>query len=361
MSASKRELLAVALVTIASMGIARADGTNKMTVFSLPLAPKSATNNQAVPAKPSVLSPKIQFDKTVYDFGTTSLVDSLTGTFTFHNAGTGTLRVGNLQTVASVIPNVLKPGEKGELVFKLNIGDAHGILEQYITVPSNDPQSPKVSLSIKVEIRQILDIWPPDIQLGTIRPGTTTNAAVLVRRTDGKKLVISKAEPSNKLLRTRIEPVEGSSGRSANVVIEVESEGTPRLFNENVKLSLEDIPKPVSVITVNGRLLGDVTVEPAMLYWPMTGAPLTNSGALPAREFKVSATRSDHPLVIKNLTTNIKDLNLELVTKAAGKTYVVVARLTQIPKHSVQGAINFETNMPGQPKVAIPVTIAVQK
>jgi hypothetical protein len=82
---------------------------------------------------------------------------------------------------------------------------------------------------------------------------------------------------------------------------------------------------------------------------------------LPAREFKVSATRSDHPLVIKNLTTNIKDLNLELVTKAAGKTYVVVARLTQIPKHSVQGAINFETNMPGQPKVAIPVTIAVQK
>src|SRR2546427_309371 len=30
-------------------------------------------------------TPKIQFDKTVYDFGVTSLVESVTGTFTFQN------------------------------------------------------------------------------------------------------------------------------------------------------------------------------------------------------------------------------------------------------------------------------------
>src|ERR1043166_6995333 len=139
----KRELLAVTLFAMATIGVARADGTNK--------TPEAA--------KPTEPPGKIQFDKTVYDFGSTSFVDSVTGTFTFQNAGTGELKVGKPQpscgcTVASVKPEVLKPGEKGELVFKVNIGGARGTLEKHITVPSNDPQSPKVSLSIKANIVQ---------------------------------------------------------------------------------------------------------------------------------------------------------------------------------------------------------------
>ena len=349
----KRALLAVALVAIATMDAARAESTNHPPAFSQPLAP--ATNN---PAKSPLQPPKIQFDKTVYDFGATSLVDSVTGTFTFRNAGTGRLRVGDLQPVASVVPRVLKPGEKGEVVFNLKVGGEPGTIAKYMTVTSNDPQTPSISLLIKVQLKEVLDISPPSIQLGNIQPGTITSVSVLVRRTDDKKLVISKAEPSSKLLRTRIEPVESSSNRSANVIVEVENEGTPLQFKENVRLFLEGILEPVSVIIVAGHMLGDVTAEPAMLYWPMTGAASTNSEALPAREIKVSASRPNYPLEIKNLTTNIKDLKLELVTKAAGKTYVVVARFTQSPKHSAQGEISFETNLAGQPKVAIPVTIA---
>jgi hypothetical protein len=228
-----------------------------------------------------------------------------------------------------------------------------------IGVPSDDPQSPKISLSIKAEMKQVLEVTPPSIQLGSIRQGTITNVTVLVHRTDGQKLVISKVEPSNKLLRARVEPVEASSNESAKVILEVENEGTPRQFNENVKVSLEGVEQPVTVIAVNGRLLGDLLVEPTMLYWPITDTSATNSEALPGREIKISTTRIDQPLEIKNLTTNMKDLNLELVTKDAGKAYVVVAKFAQMPKQSVQGVISFETNTSSQPKVAVPVTVTV--
>ena len=350
----KRELLAVALVVIAAVGVARADGTSNPTASSQPPVPP--TNN---PAKPPAPSPKIQFDKTVYDFGTTSLVDSLTGTFTFHNAGTGKLKVANLRPVASVMPEVLKPGEKGEVVFKLNIGGDHGTIHKYISVPSNDPQTPALSLLIKVEIKEILDISPRYIQLGNIRQGTITNVVVLIHRTDGKNLVITKAAPSNKLLRARIVPVTSSDNQSAIVIVDVDGEGTPRLFSENVKLSLAGINQPVSMITVSGRLLGEVTLEPATLYWPIADTSSTNSEALPTREIKVSAVTPDRPLEIKNLTTNMKDLNLELVTKDAGKSYVVVAKFAQMPKQSVQGAISFDTNASSQQKVSVPVTVTV--
>ena len=70
-------------------------------------------------------TPKIQFDKTVYDFGVTALVESVTGTFTFQNAGDGVLQLQKPKpscgcTVASVNPETLKPGEKGELVFTID-------------------------------------------------------------------------------------------------------------------------------------------------------------------------------------------------------------------------------------------------
>jgi hypothetical protein len=349
----RREFLATVLWAVATIGSARAEGTN---------VPGTNTPPVAAPAP----APKLQFDKTVYDFGPTALVDSVTGTFTFQNTGEGDLKIQKPQpscgcTVASVKPDLLKPGEKGELVFTVRVAGQRGALEKHITVPSNDPQAGRVSLSIKVEMKQIIEITPQNIQLGNLQQGTTTNVTVLVRRTDGKKLVISKAESSNKLLQVHVEPVESSSNQSANVILEIQNEGVPRQFSENVKVSLEGITQPVGVITLNGRLLGAVVVDPVMLYWPITDTSSTNSEALslPAREIKISAARPDQPVEIKNLATNMKDLNLDLVTKDAGKAYVVVAKFASIPKQSMQGVITFETNAASQQKVTVPVTVTV--
>lgn len=344
----KREFLAAVLLAVATIGSARADGTN---------APAASTNAPA---------PKLQFDKTVYDFGSTSLVESVTGTFTYQNIGAGELKIQKPQpscgcTVASVKPDTLKPGEKGELVFTVRVAGQRGKLEKHITVPSNDPQAGKVNLAIKIEMKQVLEVTPQNVNLGSIRQGTTTNVTVMIHRTDGKSISISKTEPSSKFLQAHVEPVDGSSNESAKVNIEVEAEGTPRPFNENLKVFLDGVTQPVSVITVNGRLLGDVTVDPAMLYFPVTDTSSTNSDALPTRRVTISSTRPDVTLNVKNLSTNLKDLSLELVTVDTGKTYVVVAKFSEMPKQSAQGTISLETNTSTQPKVTIPVTVTVLK
>jgi hypothetical protein len=263
-----------------------------------------------------------------------------------------------------VKPEVLKPGEKGELVFKVNIGGARGTLEKHITVPSNDPQSPKVSLSVKANIVQIVEASPAQIAIGQIRQGMITNVSATLHRTDGKKLAIDKTEPSSKLLRAKIEPIEGSNDQSAKLAIEVEGEGVPRRFNENVKVYVDGIAQPATTISISGQLLGDVVVDHESLYWPITNASQaseTNAAALPSRKITVSSTRPGQPLEIKNLATSLKDLSLEQVTVEAGKTYSVVAKFAEAPKASEQGTISFDTNSSLQPKITIPVTITVLK
>src|SRR3954468_17321379 len=89
--------------------------------------------------KPATGKPKIKFDQTTYDFGKTSQVERVTGTFTFQNVGDADLKMGKPSTscgctVAGVKPEVLKPGEKGELTFTLNLARNRATLQKNITV-----------------------------------------------------------------------------------------------------------------------------------------------------------------------------------------------------------------------------------
>jgi hypothetical protein len=347
----KRQLLVAIVTALATVGVARADGTN-------PPAAAATTNAAA---------PKIQFDKTVYDFGTTSLVDSVTGTFTYQNIGAADLKLSKPQpscgcTVASVKPDVLKPGEKGELVFTIRVGGQRGELKKQIGVPSNDPQSPNVSLSIKIEMKQIVEAVPQQLSIGALRQGTTTNLTAVLRRTDGQKLVIASVQPSSKSLTAQVEPMEGTNDQSARLVIELHGDGVPRAINENVKVFLAGISQPAMTVFVNGRLLGDVVLDHEQLYWPVTGPSQgtpQEPQALPVRRITVSSTRPDQPLKITNLSSSLTNLTVELVTVDTGKVYSVVAKFAQAPTQSERGTISFDTNTSVQPTIIVPVTIIV--
>ena len=110
-------------------------------------------------------TPKIQFDKTTFDFGKTSLVHQVAGTFIFTNVGDSVLTLEKPTTscgctVANLKTNALQPGERGELAFTLNVGPNRATLQKHITVTSNDPKNPKVDLTVLAEYIPIFDLVP---------------------------------------------------------------------------------------------------------------------------------------------------------------------------------------------------------
>jgi hypothetical protein len=344
----KQTFLATVLFTAMAVGVARAEDTNAA-------------------ATPPAGTPKLQFDSTVYDFGTTSQVQSVTGTFTFHNVGDGELRIQKPApacgcTVAGVKPDVLKPGEKGELVFTLNVGATRGQMEKHINVPSNDPQSPTVNLAIKVAVQQIYEVSPVAIQVGDLRRGTTTNVTAQVRRTDGKKLSVTKTEVTGDLLKARIEP--GDNDQDAKLLIEVKGDGTPRKFGDQVKVFMDGAEQPAVVVTVAGRLMGEVDVEPSQLFWGVTDPerwPGSYPEVMTTRRVAITSGQNDNALEIKNPTSSVKEMSLEVVPVEKGKSYSLVAKLAEAPKETTNGTISFDTNIPAQPRVVIPFRINVLK
>ena len=80
-------------------------------------------------------TPHIEFEKTVWDFGTISQADSVKGTFGFRNTGDAVLNVEEPTVTCGCITAELKnrsipPGHKGELTFILTMPSVRSVLDR---------------------------------------------------------------------------------------------------------------------------------------------------------------------------------------------------------------------------------------
>jgi hypothetical protein len=314
-------------------------------------------------------APKIQFDQTVYDFGKTAQVETVSGTFKFKNTGDGILKVEPPKpscgcTIASLKPDTLQPGETGELAFTLNLGRAKAQLEKHIAVTSNDPQTPEVSLTIKADYTPLYDINPmtlaPILAFGT---NDTTQFTTLTR-TDGKPLRIVKLVVSKPWITATVEPGAKADDVTARIRVAIQREGPPRRFNEFVQVyTAEQTNTPVSSIYVYGQIMGEVSLSQEALYWSVSGAtntPAERPEALVLRRVTIRSA-AGQAIELKNPQSSIKSIKVELVTKEAGKVYELVARLVEMPASTVSGNVSFETSVAAQPKIEIPVIVNVFK
>jgi hypothetical protein len=309
-------------------------------------------------------APKIEFDRMVYDFGKTSLVDSVTGKFTYRNTGDEALELQPPKpscgcTVAKLTASTLQPGESGEMEFNMALGFQTEQFQKGIYVSSNDPQQPMVTLLIKVDFQQVFKTEPPSVSLGSVQMGASTSAVVIVRRLDGQKAVITKAEASGDAITASVEPSEGDA---APVRISLKPTGRPRLISEQVKMYSADSKGAACAVFVTARLLGDIQLDPEALGWGMPDPEHWNDDDpdfILERSFTITATQPDWPLTIRNVSCTLKEVKLKLETLEKDKQFQITASLDKPLKQPIKGMIAFETNLPSLPKVEVPIEINV--
>ena len=314
-------------------------------------------------------TPKIQFTQTVYDFGKTSQVASVSGVFTFKNTGDGILKVEPPKpscgcTIAELKPDTLAPGATGELSFTLHLGPAKAQFDKRIAVRSNDPQTPEVSLTIKADYTPLYEVNPMTLAPKLAFAVNETNEFTTITRTDGKPLHLVRLDASKPWIMAKVEPGAQGDESTARIRITVQREGPPRRFNEMVHVYADELTNtPVSSIYVYGQIMGDVSLSPEALYWSVpntTNTPSDRPESLALRQVTIRSS-DGKALVCKNPQSSLKGIKVELVRKEAGQSYELVARLDEFPASTVSGNVSFETSLAGQPKIEVPVVVNVFK
>jgi hypothetical protein len=314
-------------------------------------------------------APKIQFDKTVYDFGKVTQVETVSGIFKFKNVGEGTLKLEPPKpscgcTIAGLKPDTLKPGESGELAFTLSLGHYKTLMEKHISVKSNDPLTPDILLTIKVDYTPLYDINPmtlaPSLPLGI----NVTNVFTTLTRTDGKPLHIVKLDPSKTWITAQIDPAAKADASTARVLVEIRRDGSPRRFNEYIQIySSDQTNSPVSTIYLYGHFMGQLAFSPEVLYWSITDPKKTEAEhpeSLITRRVTIRSV-DGKPFEIKKPESTLKGVKLEVVRKDSGKVYDLIAKLDNVPEQTVSGNVSFETSVAAQSRIAVPMIVNVYK
>jgi hypothetical protein len=314
-------------------------------------------------------APKIQFDQTVYDFGKTSVVTAVSGVFKFKNIGDGVLKIQPPKpscgcTVAELKSDTLLPNATGELTFTLNLNLYKGTLEKHISVKSNDPQTPEVGLSIKVDYTPLFDLTPMTLAPNLAFGENVTTQFTTLTRTDGKPLHIVRLDASQPWITATVDPATSPEGTNARICVTVQRNGLPRRFNEHVQVYTAEITNaPASSLYLYGQIAGEVVFSPEALYWSIpdtTNAPTDRPESMVLRRVAIHSA-SGQPLDLKRPQSTIKGINVELVTKEAGRDYELVVRLGELPTNTISGNVSFETSVAAQPKIEVPVIVNVFK
>lgn len=118
----------------------------------------------SVALKPAKASPKITFEKIVYDFGRVGPKTKHHGEFKFTNTGERLLKISEVETCCGVAVKLEKkeyaPGESGVLKIEYHSTGVTGATVKKLYVNSNDKATPKITLTIKSEVIQKV-IWQP--------------------------------------------------------------------------------------------------------------------------------------------------------------------------------------------------------
>jgi hypothetical protein len=111
------------------------------------------------------LSPRISFEKTVCDLGDVGQGTKNTCEFKFTNTGQALLKIGKINrtcgcTVFELDKKEYAPGQKGTIKVSYIAGKATALRQKHIYVPSNDKDNPKVKLTIKARVVQLIEAIP---------------------------------------------------------------------------------------------------------------------------------------------------------------------------------------------------------
>jgi hypothetical protein len=308
-------------------------------------------------------APKIQFDQTLFDFGKTSQVATVSGVFKFKNVGDTVLKL-EPPKVAVLKNDTLAPGASGELPFTLNLGQFRSVLEKHIAVKSNDPKNPEVTLAIRVDYTPLYELNPTTLSPSLAYGVDEATQVATLTRTDGKPLKVARLGASKPWITATLEPGGGTNGNQARVHVSVHRDGLPRKFYEYVYVyGPDETNAPITSIYLYGSVTGEVSLSPEALYWSITDATKALALGTEAGNTRRVTIRSatGRPLELKNLQSTIQGLKVELVPKEDGKVYELVTRLENAPTNTVSGHVSFETSIPDQARMEVPVIVNVFK
>ena len=173
---------------------------------------------QETPAAPdAALKPRIVCDEPNYDFGERNNTEFVEHDYPIRNAGTLSLEIRSVRascgcTAVKPSQEVIPPGGEASIRARLDLRGRNGLQQKTITVTSNDPDTPNLTLQLKGTAVQALRAQPGALFFGRVGPGGVRNRTFEIISARGPIQIVEARTDNPSLLLTALELEAGADG-----------------------------------------------------------------------------------------------------------------------------------------------------
>lgn len=131
------------------------------------------------------LAPKVFLESDIHDFGAMDANSSNKYDFVFYNKGNGPLKLTKGETtckctLANVDETEIPPGGQSKVTIEWTAKGMTGGFRQSATILTNDPDHPRVTLTVNGRVTAVVRSSPPEVIFSRLSAGETGNASVRI-------------------------------------------------------------------------------------------------------------------------------------------------------------------------------------
>ena len=333
---------------------------------TLAQAPAAAPAPPAAPEAPTGPTPRLVVAEPIHDAGDVSKGEQVKVDFVIENQGEAELEITAVQpacgcTVAS-FDKKIAPGGKGKIHAELDTSDFQGPLAKTITVASNDPINPRLTLTIKVKVEPHIAVHPGYaryIYVQTLDPGTVSQTLWSLDEQDFKVLDVQSPYPFVKATyheATEAERRPEATGRQWRIDMTIQPDAEVGPLREFLVVKTNHPKQPEVRIPISGF------VRPLLHVTPQ----IADFGAiqLDGQPHEVALTLvnfGEDAITIEGVDSTVPGVEAKAEATEAGRRFKITVTLgPNVGKGPLSTMIKIRTSSPAQPvyEVAIKGTIS---
>ena len=308
--------------------------------------------------------PQAVADEPIFDAGNVNKGDEITHDFVIRNTGDQPLRIEEVRpacgcTVADY-DEVIAPGESGQIHAVLDTTDFVGGISKGLTVVTNDPDNPRILLSMKAAVIPALYVRPGFARFVQSQKSGIGSVEQIIFTRDFDGLEVQKVESPYDFVEVDVreaseeERLEEAVGNQYVVTVNLDYDTAPigaladyvRVHTNHPKQSVVSVPvsgfvRPMYVLTPEQADFGQVEVE--------------EDGTWAALIVKNYASED---MTLELADGDLPDgIDVSLVPVEDGREYKLEITLgPELAKGDFNDVIRLNTGLEKQPTIEIPLT-----
>jgi hypothetical protein len=293
------------------------------------------------------------------DAGTVAVGEPIEAEFVIENQGEAPLRILGVQpacgcTVAE-FDETIEPGGSGTVRAVVDTTGEAGPNVKAITVRTNDPETPRLQLSIKSNVKTFLAVDPGYARFSTfVRDDRDQGIPQLLWVDDFEELEVTGAEAPTPWIdvtyreATAAERSEKGVGRQWRIDVTLSKDAPIGPVADRVLVRTNHPRQKVFEIPVSGFVRPLIAVMPEEVDLGRIDPSEAREWGILVRNF------GTEPLSIESIESSVAGMEVTVQPLQEGHQYrLVLTPTAEMPKGPFQGSVELATNLPKRPKLTV--------